>query len=74
MRNQLIMFLSISVLAAACGKSESSEPAQAEAPPTIEDSVIGAPLNRALERARGVEATVQQQAEEQRRKIEEAER
>lgn len=65
-------FLSAAVIAlAACGESPSSEqPAETAAPrPTVFD-----PLTSTIDRAEGVQQIVDDQAAEQRRRIEEAER
>jgi hypothetical protein len=56
---------------AGCGSSEPPAPAreQAEPRPTVFD-----PLTSTIDRAQGVQQTVDEQAAEQRRRIEEAER
>lgn len=55
-----IVFLTLCILLTACGAQD--KPAK-----------IAAPQREALDRAKAVDAMVQQQAEEQRKKIEEAE-
>lgn len=62
MRIDVAMLVLSTALLAACGDSGDSR-----------ESVIGEPLHESLERARAVEDTVRQQAEETRRQIEQAE-
>jgi|AP12_2_1047962.scaffolds.fasta_scaffold42384_1 outer membrane lipoprotein-sorting protein len=62
MRHNLFLCLSALVLLSACAKPEPKE-----------QSVIGEPLQRAMERAESVEATLQQHADDMRRRVEEAE-
>jgi len=64
MRIGLALLAAIPVLLSACAEPEDS---------AERASVIGEPLQQSLERAEGVEATVLQQAEDTRRRIEEAE-
>ena len=73
MCKNLVFLALLPMLSTACSSSNGDREGQSEGRASIEDSVIGAPLNDALERARGVEATVQAEADELRRKIEEAE-
>jgi hypothetical protein len=62
MRHNLALSVCAIGLLCACAKPEPKE-----------QSVIGEPLQRALERAESVEATVQEHADEMRRRLEEAE-
>jgi len=63
-----VWFLSAVVIAlAACGESPPAEPAAPR--PTVFD-----PLTSTIDRAEGVQQTVDDQAAEQRKRIEEAER
>lgn len=62
MRHNVIPCLCALVLLCACTKPEPKE-----------QSVIGEPLQRALERAESVEDTLQQRATEMRRQLEDAE-
>lgn len=57
------------LLLAGCGATESSVPAPPEPRPTVFD-----PLTSTIDRAEGVQQTVDRQAAEQRRRIEDAER
>jgi hypothetical protein len=62
MRHNLIPSLCALVLLCACAKPEPKE-----------QSVIGEPLQRAMERAESVEDTLQQRAADMRRQLDEAE-
>ena len=74
MRNRLILLAAIPSLIMACTGSEPADSSAPERPAaSIDDSVIGAPLNDALERARGVEDTLREAQEERRRQLEAAE-
>lgn len=67
---RFVWICSLSALVA-CGSS--SDPAEGTLDQRTGDSIIAAPLNRAIERAEDVETTIQDQAEELRRRIEAAE-
>ncbi len=68
---KLIVWCAIAVTLAGCGSSETAEaPSQpAEPRPTVFD-----PLTSTIDRAQGVQQTVDEQAAAQRRRIEDAER
>lgn len=60
-------------LLTACGQASDPRLDSPPEPADINDSVIGAPLNQALERAADVENVIEDAAEQRRRMIEEAE-
>jgi hypothetical protein len=64
------VLVAIALVVAGCGASE--EPAQPEPAPRRE--TVFDPLTSTIDRAEGVQQTVDQQAAEQRRRLEEAER
>ena len=69
---RVLIVLGISIIAAACGgPSEPAAPPSADAPKreTVFDPLVGT-----LDRAKGVQQTVNDQAAEQRKKIEELEK
>ncbi len=74
MSKPLFIAAALTLLVTGCSSRDADTAEEPDSRGQIEDSVIGAPLNDALERARGVDATVQEQAEELRRKVEESER
>lgn len=71
MHLKLALWSAIAFTLAGCGGSETAEPANepAEPRPSVFD-----PLTGTIDRAQGVQQTVDQQAAEQRRRIEAAER
>ena len=71
MHLKLALWSAIAFTLAGCGGSETAEPANEPAEPRA--SVFD-PLTSTIDRAQGVQQTVDQQAAEQRRRLEEAER
>jgi hypothetical protein len=71
MQRKSWVLCAIIFVVAGCGSSETAEPPreQAERRPTVFD-----PLTSTIDRAQGVQQTVDEQAAEQRRRIEDAER
>jgi hypothetical protein len=71
MQRKPLVLCAIAIAITGCGSSEPAEPPpeQAERRPTVFD-----PLTSTIQRAEGVQQTVEEQAAEQRRRIEEAER
>ena len=71
MQRKPLVLCAIAFAVAGCGSSEPTEPPpeQAQRRPTVFD-----PLTSTIERAEGVQQTVDEQAAEQRRRLEEAER
>lgn len=71
MDRRFTLILAVAALLAGCGGSGSSEepPPPAEPRPTVFD-----PLTSTIDRAEGVQQTVDQQAAELRKRLEEAER
>lgn len=64
----------LTVMLASCGAPPPSEPASEPPAPAARRETVFDPLTSTIERAQGVQQTVDQQAAEQRRRIEEAER
>lgn len=70
MNSKTALAAALVLLVAGCGGSEPAEPPpQAERRPTVFD-----PMTSTIGRAQGVQQTVDEQAAEQRRRIEDAER
>ena len=66
-----VLFCTATLVLAACGSAQAPDP-PAEAPPR--DSSVFEPLTRTLERAEGVQQTLDEQAPARRRQLGEAER
>jgi hypothetical protein len=71
MRYDWLLLIGAAALVVACGGPEAPQAQDAAEAPR--QSVIGEPLHQALDRAEGVQSLVDEQAEETRRRIEEAE-
>jgi hypothetical protein len=75
MRLEVILFLSLTVASGGCsGEGDAPERAAEELEPAQRRETVFDPLTSTIGRAEGVQQTVDEQAAEQRRRIEEAER
>lgn len=73
MRVKQLLGPALAFLAAACGAPQSEQAAEPRADAPRPETVFD-PLTSTIERAQGVQQTLDQQAAEQRRRIEESER
>lgn len=75
MRLEVILFLSLTLASGGCsGEGDPPERAAEEREPAQRRETVFDPLTSTIGRAQGVQQTVDEQAAEQRRRIEEAER
>ena len=72
MRSKQLPWWLLALLVAGCGAPEAEQPSE-RAPAPRRETVFD-PMTSTIERAQGVQQTLDQQAAEQRRRIEEAER
>lgn len=73
MRHRQIVWSLLALLAAACGSPANEQAAEPSAEAPRRETVFD-PLTSTMDRAQGVQQTLDEQAAEQRRRIEEAER
>ena len=69
MNSKFVLVAALALLVAGCGEPEPAAP-----PPQTERPTVFDPVTSTIGRAQGVQQTVDQQAAEQRRRIEDAER
>jgi hypothetical protein len=74
MQRRYVLASAIAVVLAGCGGSEPSEQASEPREPAPRRETVFDPLTSTIGRAQGVQQTVDDQAAEQRRRIEEASR
>ena len=73
MREKQVLWSVLAILVAGCGSSETEQAGEPRAPTPRRETVFD-PMTSTIGRAQGVQQTLDQQAAEQRRRIEESER
>ena len=73
MREKQVLWAVLAILVAGCGSPETEQAGEPRAPTPRRETVFD-PMTSTIGRAQGVQQTLDQQAAEQRRRIEESER